>query len=177
MRAFSCLIVLVCFLSSCVHNNSPEEIRDEVSILQDMVLKREAMLQKQIATVMELQMGESDSFINDTSDVLVQQQIDSTRKALDNFRTGIEQAEDSLDNIPELADDKRLMEASREFLSTYKSVADREYDQLIQLIALPDTAFTAEKNKAYLKTTQQLNERLDQAIKMYNQKVDKWAGK
>jgi hypothetical protein len=68
-----------------------------------------------------------------------------------------------------------LKDASLELLRSYNEVAGNEYSVIMQLIKLPDTAYTQEKQKAYLNTSQQLNRHLDQAVNKFNRAESRFA--
>ncbi len=166
---------LILLLLSC--GNSKEQIiekQQQIYEIQNDVVESEARLQSQIARVMELQMNDTGMLINDTSNMQIQRQMDSMQISYTGFLDEITRAQQRLDNLEPASKDQALIKISETFLSEYKSVAETEYNSLIQIISLPDTAYTTEKHQAYLNTTQQLNNRLDHAVNKFNERMDEY---
>ncbi len=175
MKHILSFFTLLLFLLSC---GSPTEkvIEKQQNIyeIQNDVVESEARLQSQIARVMELQMNDSGMMINDTGNIEIQSQIDSMQSDYTSFLEEIKKAEQRVEDMEPVSKDHTLIKLSDAFLSEYKSVAENEYNLLMQLISLPDTAYTMEKHQAYLNTTQQLNDRLDEAVRNFNDRMDEF---
>ncbi|MCF8332396.1 MAG: hypothetical protein K9H84_08090 [Bacteroidales bacterium] len=149
----------------------------KVHKINNHVLNKEAKLQNQIARVMEMQMNDSGVLVNDTNDLYLQTEIKAMHNQHDELLSSIDIAKDSISSMRQLNKYPVLKNASIDFLNDYDKIARNEYSMLIQLISLHDTAYTKEKNKAYIITRKQLNAGLNKAINKFNSRLDEFESK
>jgi len=178
MRKAAIILFVLLLLMSC--NNQKKQAKQyyqKVNELQSMVIDSETKLQNQMVNVIEMQIDDNKKMYNDTSDIYLQKEVDTLHANYDQLISNIRLAQDSLRKMEGMKKFPTLSNASKDFFKSYMEVAQNEYNMLLQLIVLPDSAYTKQKHKAYLNTTKQLNQRLDKTIKEFNEEMNQYSEK
>lgn len=164
------LLLLLPIVFSCANTakKQAKQRQERIYNIHQQVIQSEHDLQQQMAKILELQMKDSGILINDTNNYRLQQQIDSMEICYEKMQNIIESSMDSVNKMEDIYENNSLKNASLELLQSYNKVAGNEYSVIIQLIKLPDTAYTKEKQKAYLNTSRKLNRHLDEAVEKFN---------
>lgn len=178
MRKAAIILSALLLLISC--NNQKSEAKQyyqKVNDLQNLVIDSETKLQSQMANVIEMQLNANKKMYNDTSDNSLQQEVDTLHADYELLLSDIRLAQDSIQKMEGMKEFPTLSKASKDFFNDYMDVAENEYNMLLQLIVLPDSAYTQQKHEAYRNTTQQLNQRLDKTIEEFNKKMEQYSEK
>ena len=178
MRKAAIILFVLLLLMSC--NNQKKQAKQyyqKVNELQSMVIDSETKLQNQMVNVIDMQINANQKMYNDTSDIYLQKEVDTLHSTYDQLINDIRLAQDSIQKMEGMKEFPTLSRASKDFFNDYMNVAKNEYSMLLQLIVLPDSAYTQQKHKAYLNTTKQLNQRLDKTIEEFNEEMKQYSEK
>lgn len=101
--------------------------------------------------------------LNELDSVINADDLDRAREQLVGFRTSVKEAMRRLDAIGDFEGDTDFKEATSRLFVTYDELAESDYDQLLGLLALPDTLFTPEVQKVAFRIEESLIATLKQA--------------
>lgn len=85
--------------------------------------------------------------LNQLDSVINADDLDQARQHLTDFRGDVKDAMRQLDSIGDFDGDTDFKEATHRLFITYDELASDDYNQLIGLLALPDTLFSPEVQK------------------------------
>lgn len=174
---------LLSLLFLCCSDNSGQLCASYRGIFSasEGILLKEDILQSEIDTLMALQTSSPDSISDSLYFLMLDQRISTLWLSHGHMVAAIKEAVDSLDSLEVRLRIKGksphkdpVFHASKKLIWAFDQVAGDDYIRLINLITLPDTAYTEEKHNEYILTGEQLNMVLDHAVANFNELMDQY---
>ncbi len=101
--------------------------------------------------------------LNALDSVINADDLDGARNQLTDFRAAVKDAMRKLDAIGDFEGDADFKEATHRLFVTYDELAESDYDELVGLLALPDTLFTPEIQKVAFRVEESLISQIKRA--------------